>query len=147
MTEVSFRFNVAEPVAYVGRYLRKSLRAGRTAAVVGPRETLTALSQSLWRFPPTDFVPHVLLRAGSKPAPVQAPTPLWLVEAAADAPVHSVLLNLGDEPPEGFERFERVVEIVPTDADAREAGRRRWRHYQSRGYAIERHDASAEAAG
>ena len=146
MTEVSFRTNVADPVDYVGRYLRKSLRAGRTAAVVGPRDRLAALSQSLWRFPPTDFVPHVVLRAGAQPAAVQAPTPLWLVESAADAPVHTVLLNLGDEAPEGFERFERVVEVVPTEGEGREAGRRRWRHYQTRGYTIEHHDASGEAA-
>ena len=37
----------------------------------------------------------MLLRAGSRPAPVQAPTRLWLVESLADAPVHGVLLNLG----------------------------------------------------
>jgi DNA polymerase-3 subunit chi len=145
VTEVSFRTNVADRVDYVGRYLRKSLRAGRAAAVVGPRDVLTALSQSLWRFPPTDFVPHVLLRTGAQPAPVQAPTTLWLVEAAADAPVHGVLLNLGDDAPEGFERFERVVEVVPVAPAGREAGRRRWRHYQARGYTIEHHDAAGEA--
>jgi DNA polymerase-3 subunit chi len=146
VTEVSFRTNVADRVAYVGRYLRKSLRAGRAATVVGPRDVLASLSQSLWRFPPTDFVPHVLLRAGSQPAPVQSPTKLWLVESAADAPVHGVLLNLGEDAPEGFERFERVVELVPVEPAGREAGRRRWRHYQSRGYAIEHHDASGEGA-
>lgn len=144
MTEVSFRFNVPDRLGYAWRYLRKAARAGRPAAAVGPLERLEPLSRALWRHPPTEFVPHVLLRAGARPQPQHAPTPLWLVERAADAPQAGLLLNLGDEPPEGFERFERVVEIVSTDAAERESGRQRWRHYQSRGYTIERHDASGE---
>ena len=53
--------------------------------------------------------------------------------------MHEVLVNLGREPVPGFESFERVVEIVAGDAEAAQAGRRRWRHYAERGYAIRHH--------
>jgi DNA polymerase-3 subunit chi len=51
-----------------------------------------------------------------------------------------VLLNLGGVVPPGFERFERLIEVVSAeDADLQQA-RLRWRHYASRGYAMTRHD-------
>jgi DNA polymerase-3 subunit chi len=55
--------------------------------------------------------------------------------------VHEVLLNLGPDPVPGFESFERVLEIVGRDEAAVSAGRRRWRHYAERGYAVEHHQA------
>jgi DNA polymerase III subunit chi len=51
-----------------------------------------------------------------------------------------VLVNVGAEVPSGFERFERVIEMVSLEDADRQAGRARWRHYSDRGYAIQRHD-------
>jgi DNA polymerase-3 subunit chi len=57
-----------------------------------------------------------------------------------------VLLNLGGAVPEGFSRFERLVEVVSaTDEADRSAARARWRHYASRGYVITRHDLVLKA--
>jgi DNA polymerase-3 subunit chi len=66
-----------------------------------------------------------------------------LVESLAGAVHHDVLLNLGAEPPTGFESFERLVEIVSTDDDDRAAARARWKHYAARGYQIEQHEVEA----
>ena len=144
MTEVSFRFNVPDRLAYACRYLRKAARAGRPVAAVAPANRLDELDRALWRFEPTEFVPHVRLAAGAAPAALHAPTPVWLVERAADAPLRSVLLNLGDDAPEGLEAYERLVEIVSADPGDRAGARRRWRHYESLGCAIESHDAAEE---
>ena len=144
MVEVSFRFNVPDRLGYACRYLRKAARAGRVVAAVGPAERLAELDRALWRFEPTEFVPHVRLRAGAAPLPLHAPTPVWLVERAGDAPARKLLLNLGDDAPEGFEAFERLVEIVSTTPEDRSAARRRWRRYESLGCAIESHDAAEE---
>jgi DNA polymerase III subunit chi len=142
LTEVSFHFNVPDRLAYACRLLRKAMRKGARVAVSAPAETLAALDRSLWTFDPTDFVPHVRLAAGAEIAPRLRATPIWLVEHAADAPGHDVLLNLGQETPTGFESFARVIEIVSTGNDDRAAGRARWKHYAGRGYAITRHEVN-----
>lgn len=142
MTEISFRFNAADRLGYACRYLRKVQRAGRTAVVTGPGDQLERLDRMLWSFDASDFIPHVRLRSGETAQARHAPTPIWLAERVADAPQHAVLVNLGEAAPEGFETFERVVEIVSTDADDRASARQRWRHYQSRGYKLESHEAS-----
>jgi DNA polymerase III subunit chi len=52
-------------------------------------------------------------------------------------------VNLGDAVPDGFEAFERLIEVVtPDDADRQQA-RERWKHYAARGYNITRHDLGA----
>ncbi|MNT94878.1 DNA polymerase III subunit chi [compost metagenome] len=63
------------------------------------------------------------------------------------APHHEVLLNLGAEVPEGFGRFEKLIEVVSAhDEEDRGLARNRWRHYASRGYAIVRHDLVLKGA-
>jgi DNA polymerase III subunit chi len=51
-----------------------------------------------------------------------------------------VLVNLGQGMPEGFERFDRVIEVVTHDEADRNAARVRWKHYAERGYTMVRHD-------
>jgi DNA polymerase-3 subunit chi len=61
----------------------------------------------------------------------------------ADVPVQPefpILVNLADDVPDGFEQFQRVIEIVSTDEQDRNLARMRWRHYTERGYTITRHD-------
>jgi len=145
VTEVSFHFNVADSLSYACRLLRKATRKGAKVAVVAPAPTLAALDRALWTFDPLEFCPHVRLAAGAAPAVRLRPTPIWLLDRAADAPDRDVLLNLGPQVPEGFESFKRIVEIVATGDADRTAGRERWKHYASRGYAITRHEVTDDA--
>jgi len=62
------------------------------------------------------------------------------LENSADLPHHQVLVNLDVDLPIGFEKFERVVEVVTLDEEERQQARRRWKHYADRGYPIVRHD-------
>ena len=57
-----------------------------------------------------------------------------------------VLVNLGGDVPLGFEEFDRLIEVVSTDAAEREQGRNRWRLYTGQGYAIIRHDLNLKRA-
>ncbi len=142
MTEVSFHFNVSEPLRYACRLLRKATRKGAKVAVVAPAPLLADLDRALWTFDALEFCPHVRLTAGATPAPRLRATPIWLLDRAADAPDRDVLLNLSSEVPAGFESFERIVEVVATSDADRSAGRERWKHYASRGYAIARHEVT-----
>ena len=144
MTEVSFHFNVAERIGYACRLLRKATRQSARVVVTGDESTLAELDQALWAFDPIEFIPHLLLRPGAAiPDRVRA-TPVWLAERAADAMAatnsHEVLVNLGTDAPEGFESFQRLIEIVSNDESDRGAARLRWKHYANRGYSIVRHE-------
>ena len=57
--------------------------------------------------------------------------------------VGKVLVNLGAEPPDGGESFERIIEIVSAEGEERQRARARWRAYETRGWAIKHHAGAA----
>jgi DNA polymerase III subunit chi len=144
MTEVTFHFNAPDKTGYACRLLRKAVGTGAKVVVTGDSELLRELDTALWTFSPLEFLPHCL-GSGSPPA-VLAASPVVLSESARSAPHQQVLVNLGQSVPEGFERFERLIEVVTVDEEERQQGRRRWKHYADRGYAITRHDLAAREA-
>lgn len=137
MTEVAFHFNAPDKMSYVCRLVRKALASGARVVVTAAAEELQALDVALWTFAPLDFVPHC--RESAAPA-VLAGSPVLLTQAVPTAPHQQVLVNLGGQVPEGFERFERLIEIVGVHEDDRRQARGRWKHYAERGYAITRHE-------
>ncbi|WP_309684118.1 DNA polymerase III subunit chi [Polaromonas sp.] len=144
MTEIAFHTNVADPLIYSCRLLRKAYMSGARVVVTAPAETLARLDRELWSFSATDFVPHC--HAGAE-AQVLSRSPVVLAESLEQLPHLGVLVNLGQEVPAGFERFERFFEVVPQQEEGRLAGRRRWKHYQARGYTLKLHDAAAPPTG
>ncbi|HEV7392095.1 MAG TPA: DNA polymerase III subunit chi, partial [Burkholderiales bacterium] len=56
-----------------------------------------------------------------------------------------VLLNLREEWPPYFGRFERLIEIVSVDPEDRRSARDRYKFYRDRGYDIRTHDLGASA--
>jgi DNA polymerase III subunit chi len=143
MTEVAFHFNVPERVAYTCRLLRKAVLGGSRVVVTGDAQTLRQVDVALWAFSALDFVPHCL---GLSDPVVSAHSPVVLIETPLPAPHQQVLLNLGARVPEGFEQFERLIELVTADDQDRANARQRWKHYADRGYAITRHDLALPAA-
>lgn len=139
MTEIDFHFNTPDKVIHACRLLRKAVGGrGARVVVVADAATLDAIDLSLWTFSPVEFIAHC---RGTAEAHTLARSPVVLSESgAAPLPHQQVLVNLGVELPAGFERFERLIDIVSNDDADRHAGRGRWRHYADRGYAIRRHD-------
>jgi DNA polymerase-3 subunit chi len=138
MTEVTFHFNAPEKLGYACRLLRKAVGKGANVVVTGESALLRDLDVTLWTFEALEFIPHC--RAEATQPSVLAQSPVVLSESARSAPHHDVLVNLGTSVPEGFERFERLIEVVSTQDEDRLSARRRWKHYADRGYAIEKHD-------
>ena len=137
MTEIAFHFNAPDRLAYVCRLLRKAVAADAQLVVLGPPDQLDRLDSDLWTFSATDFVPHC--RAQAEPELVAA-SPVVLATQTEGLRHRQVLVNLGVEVPAGFERFERVIEVVGLDDADRQLARTRWRHYTDRGYTMTRHD-------
>lgn len=138
MTEVAFHFNVPDKLGYACRLLRKAWASGSRVVVTGEPDTLRALDTDLWTFSPVEFIPHC--HAGAADAEVLAASPVVLADSPRGTPHQQVLVNLGGRIPDGFERFERLIEVVTQDDDDRVQARSRWKHYADRGYAITRHD-------
>lgn len=138
MTEVAFHFNAPDKLGYACRLLRKAFGSGSRVVVTGSPELLRELDVSLWTFGALEFVPHC--HGAAQGERVQSRSPIVLAETPRTAPHQEVLVNLGEAVPEGFERFERLIEVVTQEDDDRAGARRRWKHYSDRGYAIVRHD-------
>ena len=148
MTEVSFHFNAPDKLQYVCRLLRKSSAAGKRAAVVAPPALLGQIDALLWTFSAVDFVSHLRVHTLDGDGPGQSKAQLssvLLCERAEQSLHHEVLVNLGHEIAAGFERFDRVIEIVSAQEADRLAARSRWKHYTDRGYPILKHDLAVAA--
>ena len=137
MTEIAFHFNVSDRLAYSCRLLRKAYCSGANVVVTAGPEVLAELDQLLWSFSPTEFVPHCLAGAAENS---RGTTPVLLAESFTTCMQHSVLVNLGQKVPVGFERFERLIDVVTQADDDRVSARSRWKHYADRGYTMKRHD-------
>ncbi len=143
VTEVAFHFHAPDRVAYACRLLRKAVGSGAKVVVTGTPDVLQQLDVALWTFSAQDFVPHCLLE--SEPYVVAA-SPVILTTSTQSVPHRQVLLNLGSLVPDGFELFERVIEVVAMDDADRQLARSRWKQYTEGGYAITRHDLTLKTS-
>ena len=139
MADIAFHLNAPDKLGYACRLLRKAHARGARVVVHGTESVLIQLDQALWRLEGPDFVPHCV---DSDPLPVQRVSPILLT---ALSPLNrafeaSVLVNLSDEVPEGFERFERVIEVVTAFAPAVAQARVRWKTYKAGGQEPYAHD-------
>ena len=143
MTNIEFHVNLADKLHYSCRLLRKVYRTGSKVVVTAEPELLLQLDQLLWQYSSTEFLPHCLIDSA---APTLAATPIVLAEQLDACPagsVGSVLINLGQQVPGGFERFERFIEVASSLEADRLAARDRWKHYRDRGYLLKRHELQA----
>ncbi len=143
MTDVAFHFNAPDRLAYVCRLLRKAVGSGAKIVVTGPAPTLAQLDTALWTFSATDFVPHCFADSEAR---VLAASPVILASRMQNVPHRQVLLNLGEGVPAGYDRFERVIEVVGLEEPDRQTARSRWKHYAQQGDNIIRHDLALKAA-
>ena len=92
-----------------------------------------AIDDALWAFDEEAFIPHQI--AGDDD---DASVPVLIVPPGQDTPDRPLLINLRDQVPAG--RYERVLEVVAADPDARTGSRDRWREYQRQGFQLKKHD-------
>jgi DNA polymerase III subunit chi len=102
------------------------------------------LDSLLWTFSDRSFVPH-LLEAPELEEALAAATPVRIGTGDAPAFEAELLVNLDDEVPIFFSRFERVAEIVGGEQGARARARERFRFYRDRGYRLGTHQIGRRA--
>ena len=116
------------------RFAHRAWREGQTVHVRTVSAAASAeLDELMWAYPEDRFLPHAVADA-----PDAAVAPVRIGDAEPAPGDDQVLINLGDDVPDFFARFARVVEVV-TQAQ-RKPARERYRCYRERGYPLFHHD-------
>lgn len=133
MTRIDFHTNIPDKLAYACRLARKAYASGaKLVLLADDAEQAARLDAALWSVSETDFLPHVL--AGD---PLAAQTPIIVTSDSGTPFAHAeMLVNLSRRIPDGFERYQRVFEIISTDADDAAEGRSRYVAYKQRSFPL-----------
>lgn len=141
MTHIRFLHGAQDRLSAAAEWLRRAWEEGREVMVYAPHpEVADRIDRLLWTQPATGFVPHCRAAAS-----LAGETPILIADRADSLdrlPQDRCLLNLSDEVPPGFSRFEEVVEIVSVQDADRLPARDRFKFYRERGYAMENRDVS-----
>ncbi len=133
MTRIIFLHGVPDRFAAAARWAAEAWGVRRPVMIFAPQsDAAERIDRVLWTQGATGFVPHC--RADS---PLATETSI-LIATQLDAIAHDrCLINLGNEIPPGFSRFEELIEIISTDEAVRLPARERFKFYRERGYAPE----------
>ena len=136
MTKVDFYTGSSDKLRTACQLSHKAMQNGvRTVISMPDTATRDALDKLLWHFPATAFIPHCRSDAGEA-----AQMPVVLNHGSEKFPHHELLISLHSECVPFFSRFERVIEIVGTDAEDSRMGRERYKFYKDRGYELRHFD-------
>ena len=88
------------------------------------------LDEFMWTWHDRSFLPHCLATDADTEAAVH------IGHGSEPADGFHLLINLGQDVPGFFARFERVAEVVDGDDGRKAQGRERFRFYKDRGYPL-----------
>ncbi|MEM7001110.1 MAG: DNA polymerase III subunit chi [Pseudomonadota bacterium] len=109
----------------------RAMKAG-TVVHIHTRDTAhaNAVDELLWDYPRHRFLPHSVNDAS-------ASSPIHISDQEPSL-TEGTLINLTDEVPKFFGRFDRVAEIIVGEGKA--SGRDRYQFYRDRGYPLHHHN-------
>ncbi|BCX89269.1 DNA polymerase III subunit chi [Methylomarinovum tepidoasis] len=112
------------------RLAEKAWKAGHKIFIrVNDAAEAGILDELLWTFRQGSFVPHSLAENRDND-PLAA---VLIGTGAAPEDFHDFLINLAPDVPEDWAHYRRLAEIVDQDEAVRQAGRQKYRFYQSQG--------------
>ena len=124
-----------DPLLLVCELAKKAFAAEQPTLILArSREQADALDEKLWAFDADAFVPHQVVGDGDD----DAVCAVLIVPPGLQTPDRRMVINLRDECAPGL--FERVLEVVPADADERLGSRERWKTYKQAGFDVAKHD-------
>jgi DNA polymerase III subunit chi len=124
-----------EPLMLVCELAKRCHATGKpTLILCRDAEQAETLDQLLWEFDEDAYLPHQVAGLDED----DDITPVLLATPDLDPGDRPLVINLRDAAFAGH--CERVLEVVPADASAREPLRQRWRDYKTRGYEMNKHD-------
>ena len=119
----------------VCRLVEKALRHGHRIHIhTQTQEQAEELDQLLWSFRPDSFIPHSLQ---DEPDALEAPVTLGHQELSASLKPFdeaALLINLAEQIPDFFTRFQRIAEVATQQPGLLSATRDHFRFFRERGY-------------
>jgi len=117
------------------RLTEKAFRQGHQVYInTESGQQLKKLDDMLWTFRDGSFLPHGLYATTA-----DSDHPVLLGHAVDPEGPSDVLVNLSNDVPAFFSRFNRVAELVGGDEAQRVSARERYRFYKDRGYTLNSH--------
>ncbi|MEH6357410.1 MAG: DNA polymerase III subunit chi [Pseudomonadales bacterium] len=124
---------------FICRLVEKAYKQNHRLYIHTDSETTSkTIDDLLWSFRPESFIPHHLLEDTTAPAPIAIGHGDNSGIGCGDH--HDVLINLSNDIPDFFSRFERCIEIVIQQPDVLETTRKHFGFYRERGYPLNTHD-------
>ncbi len=127
----------------------KALKSGHKIYIQATdAEQASQLNEMLWSYKPESFLPHQLASSTGDSSGKDADAskedncPISIGHTEAPEKYEDILINLSQKIPAAYARFERLLELVPPQQQAREALRKNYGHYRDRGYPIKTHEIS-----
>ena len=138
MTSISF-YKVggdhSVAAALVCQLIYKAAERGQQVlCLVNDERRAQALSEQLWAVEAHAFVAHGR----------ELDEPIAITCGSEPGDHHDLLINLREQTPNWFSRFERVVELIHSEANFQQAKREQFAFYKQRGYPLDYHDLSAK---
>jgi len=138
LTQVFFYHGAADKIAAACALLGGAYAKRKPMLVYTPDENIaSSIDRQLWTSTALSFIPHC--RADS---PLAAETPILIADSLDSIAQDERLMNLSQEIPPGFSRFESLIEVVGQEEEERSAARERVKYYKDRGYAVRYFDLS-----
>ena len=139
MTEVDFYILQDSTLAardhFACRLAEKALHTGRHVVIrVDSQEHAESMSHYLWSFKPESFVPHAIASKSK-----QGTENIVIDWQGHTDTYHDVIINLQQEIPKEFSRFNKLSEIVVQDQALLAATRESYQYYRDRGYPLKSH--------
>ncbi len=138
MTQVFFYHGAADKIAAACALLGGAYAKRKPMLVYAPDGGIAnSIDRLLWTSAALSFIPHC--RADS---PLAAETPILITDSLETIAQDERLMNLSQEIPPGFSRFESLIEVVGQEEEERSAARERVKFYKDRGYEVRYFDLS-----
>ena len=138
MTQVFFYHGAADKIAAACALLSGAYAKKKPMLVYANENAVaSSVDRMLWTHSALSFVPHC--RADS---PLAAETPILIADNLETIAQDDRLMNLSQDIPPGFSRFESLIEVVGQEESDRTAARDRVKFYKDRGYEVRYFDLS-----
>ncbi|WP_428825387.1 DNA polymerase III subunit chi [Azonexus sp. IMCC34842] len=139
MTQVFFYHGASDKIAAACALLGGAYAKRKPMLVFAPDKAIAnSVDRMLWTQPALGFVPHC-----QADSPVAAETPIVITDSLDNIPQDERLMNLSQDVPPGFSRFQSLIEVVGQEEDERSSARDRVKFYKDRGYEVRYFDLSA----
>lgn len=104
------------------------LRGHRLFVLCANQQEAEYLDELLWTFQDDSFIPHNLQGEGPEPPPS-----VQIGFEKEPRGFNDILINFADPVPTYAQRFNRVIEVIASNEEAKIMGRHHYRYYQAKG--------------